>query len=325
MRTGDWLLGVAVLFGVAGCGYPEFGFDGSDPDPGGPDTALLDDTPDPLEETGPFDADVPLDTSDAAPVQDADAEAPIDAGDTRPDATADTKPIVDAPVDTRTDTIVDVAPETPPPLGFCKTSTAPFCADFDETSSLPAGFDRVDTQPGGTLTLDSLSSSAPRSLRASIDTRNERCLAFLQVVRNAPSAGALTRVDAKIRLDGASVTRYVTLLKIQHGGDGRGVSLDVDANGLRLAANGSSFTVQRISGSVPVGRWFHVRLEGRLRVSGGSGAVYIDGATTPTAQISNASTASADVASREINVGLFSDPSSALTARYDDVEVRFAN
>jgi hypothetical protein len=204
---------------------------------------------------------------------------------------------------------------------FCESSTALFCEDFDTPAILPARFDATAVS-FGTLALDDvLVRSAPRSLRATISTRSSGPnQALLRVAKAAPRPTSVTRVDVKMRLDVETLGVPTTILKVQHDGRGYGVALTLAPTGLVLAAGTRSYQLP----TVPIGRWFHVRLEAQLATADASVRVFFDGAQTPAVDVAGLTTALVDVTNRELNVGPYAgNASTALTVRFDDVELRF--
>ncbi len=250
-------------------------------------------------------------------------------------ASSDTASSDTAPDDSSLDTTVDsVAVDTAAPvdtmpdalLGFCASFAHFFCNDFDSSSSEPTfGWSSFDLSGSGAFKLDTTAKSAPRSLRTSLTAPSPSTFDAAAVNRsiNAPAADSLTRFEADIMLETANYAgvQGTLLLKMQRAG-GNGIGVGIDPDGLYVELVGASYHWLQLPTKVTAGKWFHLRVEGKLLVAGGFAKVWVDGVLA--ADITGKSTAVAEGVSRTFVVGLYADaPIATFVARFDNATVDF--
>lgn len=215
------------------------------------------------------------------------------------------------------------------PARGCGALTTTFCDDFDGITTPGARWDGAGTMSSGTLSLTSTAAfSEPQSLVAELATGiGAEIYAKVGKNLNAPTAGALTRMDVRlfIESEGFPGTKAI-LVKTQMTG-GRGVGLLTTSSGFAIEVYGATdYTTYALPASaIPIGKWFHLRIDTELRVTGGMYKVFVDDMVTPVAERSGISTTNADAAAREFTVGLYTnDPvTGAYRVRFDDVRLDF--
>lgn len=298
------------------CTYPEFGFV--------PDDAPGSDTTGDDSGAG-LDARADSSTSDTAP---GDSTIDTTSGDT---TSADTTPGDSTPTDTKVTDSATPADTTPPVdtgTTFCTTGPIHFfCNDFESSTIVTYGWTSdYTTPPDGTIALESSAScKSGKCLRSVLTAPGAGSFSAASVNRNiaAPSAGALTRFEADMRLDAAvyTGTEGTLLMKLQRtGGDGIGFGIDPD--GYYLEMVGTSYHYHQLVAPVVGGAWVHVKIEGTLVTAGGSATVWIDGGAPET--FTAESTGTSDGTSRNLVVGFYADaPIASFGARFDNVTLDF--
>jgi hypothetical protein len=282
-----WLL--AVITSV-GCGYPDFAF-------------RDDATPDVAAEIA---ADVAEDT--VAPIEETAVDSAVDS------ATVDS-----AKPDVADEVIVDA------PTTYCMKSPLHFfCADWDSSTEPTYGWTGFSNAGGGTLAVDGIAYSAPRSFLAQFPAGATESTANVTRAMNAPAIDSVARIDVRVRFGVASYSDGAMFLKLQRTG-GRGASLWLGSAGLYAEALGASYKPYPITKSIAAATWYHVRLEANLKVSGATVRVFIDDMTTPLVDATDASTADTEGADRELVSGLYASNTSTLSKpfiiRIDDVSL----
>lgn len=235
------------------------------------------------------------------------------AGDT--DSAVDDSSVADTAV---AETLVEA------PRGCAALGAHEFCQDFDSVATPELGWSDKSVTALGLIALDKPGYSGAHALLAETraDAMNVQ-LANVYREFTAPSADAMMRVEAWIKLEVAAVdTQGGYLIKVARQGDG--VSLSLGKSGLYTEVGGTTYQEFAIARSVPVGVWFHAKLEVKLHVTAGSINIYIDDMTTPAFNKSGISTVQAESTARKLAVGLYSGrTTTAMRARFDDVTFDF--
>lgn len=308
---------------LGGCGYPAFGFSTAD---SGTDALASDVTE--VTEVG-------VDTAhDAAVVDGADTSDTSGKVDTAVPRDSAAEVLVDAPADTvdssaipDTSDAADSADAPSPLAGSCMGAHA-FCQDFDLPSiGSPYGFDGVGGTPGNCVLDGTRAATTPHSMLCSVPTSTLNPNNGFAVRKlDGPASTALTRIDADVFLEvDAYPASNVTLFKVQRWGDGHGVGLALASTGPAIEVRGAAPVMIPLPIRLPVGRWFHFRLEARLQIAGGSFAVFIDDMSTPVLSRTGISTVDVEGPQRELFAGLWVDDVTGTELRvgYDDVSVDF--
>jgi hypothetical protein len=216
-------------------------------------------------------------------------------------AIADTQPIFSNDGEV-TDSAV--AMETPTTGGCSKLGMHLFCRDFDTVVNYREGWgDEALTAPLGKLSLDPGGHSGPHALKAETQADGAGIvLANLFHIFTAPSAEKPVRGEAWMKLDvPTSTAQGGYLMKVSRAGDG--VALSLGPSGLYAETSGGDYPIAK---PVPVGAWFHVRIDAVLAPSTGSFSIYIDDMEKPALSKTAVTTASMVSTERKIAVGLYS-------------------
>jgi hypothetical protein len=305
------LLLVTVL-ATAGCGYPDFEFTNdaqSAPDLGADSVAVTDSAVDTTI--------APQDSSVSETAGDSFAEDSFVADTFVPDTFA---PDTFVP-----DTGVDTAPDTAPTGCSGFTSPPAFCVDFN-TSMLPQdGWLTRSLSSASELLLETSGAhSAPKLLVArTAAAATTTVAALVGTTLTAPAIDREARIDVWIKLDPpAFAGKQIYLFKYLRGaGMGDGVAFSLDPTGFFLEVDAPGGGNKRISKPVPIGVWFHVRMDAKLQPATGSATVWIDDMTTPALTYAG-STSDLDSTDRRLSVGVYAvNPTASYAARIDDVSV----
>jgi hypothetical protein len=202
-----------------------------------------------------------------------------------------------------------------------------FCNDFDSSTVTTYGWssDYV-TPPDGTQVIDTsgLAKSAPNCLYTKLVPPAAGAFSAASVNRmlDAPTAGTVMRFEADLRFDSTpyASNEGTLLMKIQRTG-GKGIGFGIDPDGFYVELVGTTYQWTQLTVAVPSARWFRVRIEGNLKVTGGTAQVWIDGVSAGTFA---GSTVDVEGTSRNYVVGLYADaPTSAFGVRFDNVTVDY--
>lgn len=284
---------------LVSCTYPEFQFRGD----ASADTF--------------FEGDTSVDDA----VDDVRDDALVDTEQSATDAVADVT--TDAKTDAAKDTGVD-APDAAPT--GCAAITADFCDDWNSVSSPSSKWTYQNVASTGAIALESGGVSPPKAFSTSVSmgaTTSDVITAMVLKELTAPAPDTKLRADVWIKLDSATFPGGSDfLLKVQRTGDG--VTFSIDSGGFFVDAISMGYARWPVPKAVPVGKWFHVRLEARLKTVGGELAVFIDDMTTPLVSKTGISTASVDDTSRTFIVGQYAQGlTGSFKAHYDDASLVF--
>jgi hypothetical protein len=313
MRLGRRVLAAATLF-VAACGYPSFDF--LPPDDGG----ALDSS---ITETGDETGDASHDAADTSIVDALDGAKPDTAIDSGID-TRDVGPGVDVvPLDLGTDT-------TDAHVDGCKDyPAATFCDDWDTSTGADSHWSAEYVVNGGALLMDAGDASPNCFLsRFVAESSGSEEAAVLNEPVTAPLTYATVQVDVDIKLAVDHYDAGAVLVKVGRPGTGRGFDLSLGPMGFYVEVLGTTSTSKELTGTtVPIGRWFHVRMKGQVMMTGATVTIWIDDPTfsSPAYNASALSTATEDDVKQQLDLGLYSDvsPFTAYDAEYDTVALQY--
>jgi hypothetical protein len=266
-------------------------------------------------ETAPFEP--PEVSTDGAPI-DVDATDPVDV-----DATDSIDADVTLPVDAdaaNAPEVADTSDASDAPSGEGGVVPSPcsaphlHCDDFD-FGPLGNGWSQFDQGSSVTGSHDTvLHRSVPRSYM--VHANGTAGGAFMLVEPfTAPNSDTVLRMEVDVHIEALPTgTTWVTLATFKRRmTTGEGVNVQLDANGMRIQVAGAQTYVP----DVPVGRWFHLRVDVRIHRTVGSYTISIDG--TQRLARTGLATASTDGLEREFLLGATSSTPVTARIRYDNV------
>jgi hypothetical protein len=269
------LVGLALVSAILGC-YPEFSF-------------VADDA-----------GTSPIDTS----VVDVANDAIFPADDT-------TSPMVDtAVVDTaKADTFVPPMDTAPPPDGCAALSGWAFCRDFDDASSVGAGWVGTYTTGTSAVFLDSYRSRSPTvSMKSSVGPSTGESAGNVHTKFTASTALRPMAIDLWAWFDKVPTGDGPLFVKLTRESANRGISIYLGLNGLAVDVNEPGGTQNYpMPGTLSASRWYHIRLETVLTASTTSGwfKLYVDDMATPKLTKTGIGTTTVDGTDVKLNVGYY--------------------
>lgn len=228
----------------------------------------------------------------------------------------------DSAIDSTSEVASDAVVDTQPiftgdgAIGGCSAlGTHTFCADFNGDKYMEGWGDQSLT-PLGKLSLEDGGRSGKALLAETQADPTATQLANIYQIFTAPSPDRPVRAEAWIKLEVASVmTQGGYLMKVSRSGDG--VALSLGSAGLYSETSGGDYPLPK---PVPVGTWFHVRIDAVLAPTTGSFSIYIDDMEKPVLSKTGVTTASMVSTERKLAVGLYSGKTASnMKVRFDDV------